>query len=119
LVDRAVDEAFEIDRAAARVDGRSVEIELHDVLGRDQPRRHAARQEETPGIARDAQADMAEAVDHALVEQYPVGGGEFGRLARMDFGLGHVFPDLFHSPRNCGARLAKKASMPSRKSLLM
>ena len=42
LIDLAVDETFEIGRAAARIDRRAVQVEFHDVVRGDQRRRHAA-----------------------------------------------------------------------------
>ncbi len=74
--DLAVDEALEIGRAALRIDRVAVEVEFHDVGRRNQPRRHAARQQKALRVLVVAGADMAEPVDHALVEENAVGGDD-------------------------------------------
>ena len=76
LVDLAVDEAFDVKRAATRVERVAVEVELHDVVGRDQSRSHAARQEEARRVGLLPRADMPETVDHALLGENAVGGDE-------------------------------------------
>ena len=67
LVDLAVDKSFEIERAAVRLDRIAVAVEFHEVGGGNQAGRHAARQEEMLGVFVVTHADMAEAVDDALV----------------------------------------------------
>src|SRR5262249_6548791 len=66
LLDLAVNEAFEIDRAALRVDGVAVAVKFHNVGRGHQTGRHAPRQKEMLGVLIVARADMAKAVDHAL-----------------------------------------------------
>ena len=76
LIDFAVDEALHIERSSPRLDRVAVEIELQDVVGRDQARSHAARQQKAPRVGLVPHADMAEAIDHALVGENAVGGDE-------------------------------------------
>ena len=83
LVDLAVDEALDIESAAPRLQGIAVDIELEDVVRRDQARRHAAREQKARRVRLVPHADMAEAVDHALVGQDPVGGDEIVDQTRM------------------------------------
>ena len=85
-VDLAVDEALQIDLAPLRVHGLAVQRELHDVVGRDLARRHVAGEEEAVGDAVVADADMAEGIHHALVEQDVVGEHEL--LDQAAGGLG-------------------------------
>ncbi len=73
LKDAAMDRALAVHDAAALVDRVAVEVEFHDVVARHQFRAARARHEEAVGPLRMPQADMAEAVDHALVRQDPVG----------------------------------------------
>ena len=76
LEDLAMDEAFEIGGASLRIDRLALAVELHDVGRLNQAGRHAARQEEMVGALVVAYADMAEAIDDALVVKNPVGGDE-------------------------------------------
>jgi hypothetical protein len=75
-IDLGVDEALEIDGTAIVAEGSGVEIEGHDIRFRHQPGRHVAGQQEGVFALVVAHADMAEAVDDALVEQDAVGGDE-------------------------------------------
>ena len=75
-VDLAVDEAFEIRARRVRLGRVAVEIELDDVGGGDERGRHAARDQEMVRVLRMACADMAEAVDHALLIEDVVGVDE-------------------------------------------
>ena len=75
--DLAVNEPLQIGRRAARHDRIAVEVELQHVLLGDQRRRHAAGQQKPIGSFRMPHADMAEAVDHALIEQDMVGIDQF------------------------------------------
>src|SRR6266849_464374 len=76
LEDFTMDEAFEIGGAPLGIDRLAVAIELHDVACLNQAGRHAARQEEMLGALVVAHADMAEAIDNALVVKDAVGGDE-------------------------------------------
>ena len=71
-----MNEALEVDGAALRVDGFAVETEFEDVVLGHQPRCHAARHQKAAGILVVANADMAEAIDHALVVENVVGGDD-------------------------------------------
>ncbi len=73
-VDLAVDEALKVTSAAARIDSVAVEVELHDIGSGDQRRRHAVRQQEATQILVVPGADMAEAVEHALIREDAIGG---------------------------------------------
>jgi hypothetical protein len=55
-----VDEAFEVGRAAARIDRRAVEHELHDVVLLDAVGSARAREQVAPRIVGMAHADVAE-----------------------------------------------------------
>jgi len=65
LVDFAVDEAFEKHGSAAGIDRIAVEVELHDVVGRDQRRRERPRHQKMIGVGGMPRADMTKAVEHA------------------------------------------------------
>jgi len=67
-VNFTMDEPFEVERPATRVESIAVEVELHDVGGGDQRRRDTARQQEAAAFRRVTNADVPESVDHALVE---------------------------------------------------
>ena len=72
-VDLAMDEAFEIGGPAVRRDRLSVQVELDHVGCPHQRRRHAAGEQEPVGSSGMTDADMAETVDHVLVEQDVIG----------------------------------------------
>ena len=74
LVDFAVDEAFQKQRPAVRIDGVAVEIEFHDVGGGDQRRRQRPRHQKAIWVGRMTRADMAEGVDHAEVGENAAAG---------------------------------------------
>ncbi len=76
LVDLAVDKSFEVDSAARLVDRIAVAVEFHDVGGGNQAGSHAARQQEMLGDFVVTHADMAEAVDDALIIEDAIGGDE-------------------------------------------
>src|ERR1700736_2162693 len=100
LVDRAVDEAFEVRLAALGIDRRAVEGELHqvgnfDAVGGARPRHQIA-----VGPLGMAHGDMAEPVDHAFVGENTVRGDEFfqhevevghGRILRRQPGGERIF----------------------------
>src|SRR5262249_48004537 len=77
LVDAPVDEALEIRRAPARIDGFAFERKLHDVDGLDTLGRSRPRQEETVRIGRMTGADVPERIDDAFARQNAVGGDDF------------------------------------------
>ena len=76
LVERAVDEALEIGRAAARIDRVAFEREFHDVGGLDAVGRARAREQIALRIVGMARADMAEGIDDRLAGEDAVGGDE-------------------------------------------
>ena len=71
-----MDEALEIARPAARVDGGAVEVVLHDVGRRHQLGSDRARHQVAVGGFLVTHAHMAVPVDHALVGQDAVGGDQ-------------------------------------------
>ena len=73
LVDLAMDEALDIGLPAARVERLAVEVEGYDVGHRDVARGDSLRLQVLLGIARVAHADMAEAVEHGVVDEDVVG----------------------------------------------
>ena len=77
FVDRAVDEALQIGRAAALVDRRAVELIFDDVVALDAFGGAGAREQIALRIVGMAGADMAERIDHAFVRQNAVGGHQF------------------------------------------
>ena len=77
FVDRAVDEALQIGRAAALVDRRAVEGIFDDVVALDALRRARPRQQIMLRIVGMPGADMAEGIDDALVGQDAIGGHQF------------------------------------------
>jgi hypothetical protein len=76
LVDLAVDKSFEIEGTALWIDRIAVAVEFHDVGGCNQAGRHATRQQEMRGGFVVTHADMAEAVDDALIIEDAIGGDE-------------------------------------------
>jgi hypothetical protein len=68
-VNLAVDESLQIHGWAARCDWSSIEIELQHILFGDKCRRHASGEQKAIGLSRMTHTDMAETVDHALIEQ--------------------------------------------------
>ena len=76
LIDFAVNEAFEVHRAATLIDRRAVEVVFEDVLGRHQCGRHAARHQVAVRILVVPRADMAKAIHDALVVQNMIGRHE-------------------------------------------
>jgi len=73
-IDRAMDRALGVLRAAAQIDGIAVEIVFDDVVQRHQFRAARAGQEEPVGPFRMAHADMAVGVHHALMGKNAVRG---------------------------------------------
>ncbi len=59
FVDRAVDRAFRIGGAVAKIDGCAVQFERHDVFGFDQRRRARIGQQIAVRIVRVTNADMS------------------------------------------------------------
>ena len=76
LEDAAMDEALVIERPAVVAHRRAVEIELDDVLGFHQFRRHRGRHEEAMRIFRMAHAHMAIGIHHAFAGEDAVGDHE-------------------------------------------
>src|SRR5215831_13284119 len=79
LVDLAVDEALAVDRSAARIEGVAVEIERDQVVDRDIAWCDGLHLQVEVGIARVADADMAERIEHAVVGEDVVGGDQIDR----------------------------------------
>ena len=75
-VDFGMDEAFRIDRPVVLADDLAVHAECHDVGCFHQPRRARPRHQEALGVARIAPADVAVAVDDALVVEDAVADDE-------------------------------------------
>jgi len=73
LVDFAVDEALGVERASLVLDRIAVEVEFHDVVCADQFGRARTRQQIAIGIAGMPHADMAPAIEYALVGENAVG----------------------------------------------
>jgi len=73
LVDLAVDETLLVGAAPLGIDRLAVEVVLHDVVRRDRRRRDRARHQIAIGIARIADADMAEAIENFFVREDTVG----------------------------------------------
>ena len=69
FVERAVDEPLEVRRAAARIDRRAIERELHDVIRLDAIGCTRAREKIALRIVRIAHADVSEGIDHALARE--------------------------------------------------
>ena len=78
----------------SRVDRLAIAIELHDVGRGDEAGRHAARQEEMVRALVVAHADMAEAVDDALVVKDAVGGDEIFDQRRIGAACRDCHPRL-------------------------
>src|SRR5689334_14351754 len=76
LVDLGMDEALRIDRAIALVERLAVEIELHNVGPADTARRERRRHQKTVLALGMADADVAEAVDHALAVEDAIGSDQ-------------------------------------------
>ena len=81
FVDLAVDEPLGMQRAPLPVDCVAVEVELHDVVcghigGRNLPR---PRHEESVGVLRMPDADMAVRIEHVLIDEDTVGEGKLGQ----------------------------------------
>jgi hypothetical protein len=72
-VDGGVDESLQVGLSRVVFDRVALQIEGHDVGCRHQRRRHAAREQEAVAGARQANAHVAEAIDHALIGQDVVG----------------------------------------------
>src|SRR5262249_17044808 len=75
-IDLGVDETLLIDRAAATINGIAVEIEFHDVVGGDAPRRLRLGNQKMIRPRRMPHADVAVSVDDALVIEDAVGRDE-------------------------------------------
>src|SRR5262249_12937098 len=75
-IDLRVDETLLIDRTAATIDGTAVEIEFHDVVGGDAPRRLRLGNQKMIRPRRMPHADVAVTVDDALVIEDAVGRDE-------------------------------------------
>lgn len=71
--DLGVNEALQVDLPVARIDGLAIERELDDVLRRNLARGHVAGEKKAVRPLVVAHADMAESIDHALVEQDVIG----------------------------------------------
>src|SRR5712692_9732481 len=85
LVDLAVDETLEVERAAARVHRHAVEVVLHDVGRGHQLGRDGARHQIAARVAVVPRAHVPVAVEHTLVDQNAVGGYQVldqGRIRR-------------------------------------
>ena len=82
----ALDEAV----AAARIDGVAVEVEFHDVVGRDHLRRQRARHQEALGMAGMAHGDVAGGVEHALVRQDAARRRQIFQRGAIDGAAGHA-----------------------------
>src|SRR5271154_196811 len=77
LVDRAMDEALEVRRAATLVDRSAVERIFDDVVLLDALRRPRPRQQIMIGALGMPRTHMSEGIDNPLVRQDPVGGDQF------------------------------------------
>lgn len=75
-VDFAMDELFKIRPWALRVDWRTIELELKDVVRCDVARRHVAGQQEAIRALVVANADVAEGIDDAVIVEYVIGDDE-------------------------------------------
>ena len=84
-VNLAVDKAFEIGARRVGLRRVAVEIELDDIGGRDKRRRHAARDQEVVRILRMPRADMAEAIDDALLVEDVIGIDEIVEDGGINF----------------------------------
>ena len=74
LEDLAVQVALAVHPPAARIDRLAVgDAEFEHVLGSHERGRHGAGQQEAGWVLGRAHADMAEAVEHGLVHQDPIG----------------------------------------------
>jgi hypothetical protein len=93
-----MDKAFEIGRAAPRVDRLAREVEFHQIGRRDKPGRHAARQQKALGVLVVTPADMTKAVNDTLVVEDAVGGDEIVDQRRVC--ICHVIlpTDVFRDP---------------------
>ena len=76
LVDGAVDEPLGVGLAAAGVDRRAVQRELHDVVRLDALRGARPREAEAIRMLRVPDADVPERIDDPLAREDPVGGDE-------------------------------------------
>src|SRR5262249_35354790 len=76
LVDLAVDEALLVGAAPLRIDRLAVEVVFHDVVRGHRRGRDRARHQIAIGIARIADADVAEAIENLFVRQDAVGENE-------------------------------------------
>ena len=77
-----MDHALAVGRAAARIDGRAVERELHEIVELDQRGASRARQPEPLGDYGIAHADVTECVDDTFVRKDAVCRDEPRELAR-------------------------------------
>src|SRR5262249_919707 len=77
LIDAAMNDALAIEKPGRRHDRLRVEREFQDVTRLDQFRAAGARQQISPGIGRMAHADMAEAIEHALMCKDAICKGKF------------------------------------------
>src|SRR5262245_3790949 len=76
FVDAAMDEALQIGRPLARIDGIALERELHDVVLLDALGRTCAREQEALRVVGMARAHVPERVHDAFVRQDAVGGDD-------------------------------------------
>src|SRR5262244_2013409 len=76
LVDLGMDEALRIDRAVALVERLCIKIELHDVSLADAARGERRRHQKTVLALGMTDADVAEAVDHALAVENAIGSDQ-------------------------------------------
>ena len=85
-VDFAVNEALQEQGSPPRVHGIAVEIEFHDVVGRDQRGRKRARHQEAIGVGGMAGADMAETVENAEIGEDTAAGHDVFDQGRIGAG---------------------------------
>jgi len=76
LVYGAMDEALGVRRSSARIDRRSVEPELHQVVELDALGRARARKKVAVRSIEMADAHVPERIDNALAREDPIGGDE-------------------------------------------
>src|SRR5580704_2467082 len=100
LVDRAMDEALEVGRAAALVDRSAVERIFDDVVLLDALRRPRPRQQVMVGPLGMPRTHMSEGLDDPLARQDPVGGDQF---FENEIKLAHCGNVSTYSSPTCGS----------------
>ena len=102
-INLAVNEALEVH--AARIVGReiAVEVEFVNVVGLHERGRHVARDQETIGALVVPDADVAERIDDAFVEQNMIGVDQVLQQLRIDrrFAFHHRSTLSRQSPSAC------------------